>query len=558
MPGRYLGGDRIASAGPDGSLWFTVPNGNDVYIYSGIARITPAGVVSSFNLPGSFNSIGGLALGPAGNLWFTEQEYGQNNGQQPAIGEITPAGTITLHAIPQGTTLDPSLGVPANPTCITTGTDGALWFGETGAIGRITTAGAIQQFPLPLPTATVGSITTGPEGDIWFTDNAEIGRITTKGAITQYQLPANVSIGGITEGADGNLWFTETLTKPATNASTGAVGRITPAGQIQTFDLPRNFAKNAAMSNIALGPDGNVWFPIGYGKNTDENDEGVSAAIGRITAVGKIKTFGIPSTGSEGSYHGIDAYPPTNIISGPDGKLWYQSTVQGVHGIARISTKGKLGPFIPLGGLVTGLVNSADGQVGYVNGGNSLGVATRSGIAVTEDLPAGISLNGPYSGTAYGLTFGSDGDLWATNGSSIVRIGGLDTVAGGLDDQHRPRRAPYTYDVAYGVFAWSNVTTQARPTFAGVARPGAEVTLWAQKEGASQPVLIGQTAASSTDGSWTLKSQVKLSNGNYAVTASQTGNTGPPSVLYSLEPDSSGSLSNALVIQSPHGGKGKA
>ncbi len=48
------------------------------------------------------------------------------------------------------------------------------------------------------------------------------------------------------------------------------------------------------MSNIALGPDGNVWFPIGYGKNTDENDEGVSAAIGRITAVGKIKMFGIP------------------------------------------------------------------------------------------------------------------------------------------------------------------------------------------------------------------------------------------------------------------------
>jgi streptogramin lyase len=454
-----------------------------------------------------------------------------------------------LHAIPQGTTLDPSLGVPVNPQTITAGPDGALWFGETGAIGRITTAGSIQQFPLPTPTETVASITTGPEGDIWFTDNAEIGRITTKGAITQYQLPANVSIGGITEGADGNLWFTETLTNPAKNASTGAVGRITPEGQIQTFDLPRNFAKNAAMSNIALGPDGNLWFPIGYGKYA--GGEVMSAAIGRITAMGKIKMFGIPSTGSEGSYHGINGNPPTNIISGPGGQLWYQSTVQGFQGIARISTKGKLGPFIPLGHLVTGLVSRDDSQVWYVNGvlqGNALGVATRSGIAVTEDLPAGISLNGvPYSGTAYGLTFGSDGNLWATSGSSIVRISGLDTLAGGLDDRHRPKRAPYIHDYWYGhtIFAWSNVTTQARPTFAGVGRPGAEVTLWAQKEGASQPVLIGQTAASSTDGSWTLKSHVKLSNGNYAVTASQTGDTGPPTVLYSL--------SNALVIQAPRG-----
>jgi hypothetical protein len=72
-------------------------------------------------------------------------------------------------------------------------------------------------------------------------------------------------------------------------------------------------------------------------------------------------------------------------------------------------------------------------------------------------------------------------------------------------------------------------------------------------------VSIGQVRASKFDGSWTLKSHVKLSNGNYAITASQTGDTGPPSVLYSPQPDSSGDLSNALVIQLPqHGTKGKS
>ncbi len=552
-------GSAIAT-GPDGSLWFTVPNGNGVY--ASVARITPPGVVSSFNLPGNFHSIGGLTPGPGGNLWFTEQEDGQTNGQQPAIGEITPAGTITLHAIPQGTTLDPSLGVPVNPQTVTAGPDGALWFGETGAIGRITTTGSIEQFPLPTPTAFIGNIAAGPDGDIWFTEELtdpttddvtdSIGRMSASGVITVYPLPLSNS-AYVTAGPDGDIWFTENLIEPTRGSSNSVIGRITPAGQIQTFPLPAIFAKNAWLGNITLGPDGNLWFPAGVG---------TKAAIGRITATGKIKMYGIPSTGSEGSYHAIDANPPTNIISGPDGKLWYQSTVDGIHGIARISTKGKLGPFIPLGRLVNGLAFSDEGQVWYVNGtyeSNGLGVATRSGILATEDLPAGISLNGvPYSGTAYGLTFGSDGNLWATSGSSIVRISGLDTVAGGLDDRHRPKRAPDFTTYGYDLFAWSNVTASAQPTFAGVARPGGEVTLWAQKQGDSQPVLIGQTAASGTDGSWTLKSHVKLSNGYYAVAATQSGDAGPPSVLYSLEPDSSGSLSNALVIQSPHGNKGKA
>ena len=66
---------------------------------------------------------------------------------------------------------------------------------------------------------------------------------------------------------------------------------------------------------------------------------------------------------------------------------------------------------------------------------------------------------------------------------------------------------------------------------------------------------IGQVKASKSDGSWTLTSHLGLSDGNYAVTATQTGDTGPPSVLYWLEPDSTGKLSNALVIQTRRAGK---
>lgn len=104
------------SSGPDGSLWFTVPDEDGAY--NTVERITPAGVVSSFNLPGNFNSIGGLTPDPGGNLWFTEKEDGSTAGEQPAIGEITPAGLTALHPIPQGTTLDPNLGVQVNAQAI--------------------------------------------------------------------------------------------------------------------------------------------------------------------------------------------------------------------------------------------------------------------------------------------------------------------------------------------------------------------------------------------------------------------------------------------------------
>jgi streptogramin lyase len=284
-----------------------------------------------------------------------------------------------------------------------------------------------------------------------------------------------------------------------------------------------------------------------------------TGAIGRITAKGNVKMYNFFSTNSNPTPNG---FSPTlsDIISGPDGKLWWQGTVNGATGIARISSSGKLGSVIPVGFIDSNMVRLPNGQVWFESDagttGNELGLATRSGIVVTQDLPAtSPSISATFSGSWYDLTLGPDGNLWATGGaSSIVRISGLDSVSGSLDYRHRPKRAPdYTANNAYD--PWTNVTGSAKPTFAGVATPGAEVTLWAQKQGENQPVSIGQVSAGKSDGSWTLTSHVKLSDGNYAVTATQTGDTGPPSVLYSLEPDSSGNLSNALVIQTRHGGK---
>src|SRR5438067_405640 len=56
----------VLTAGPDGNLWFTESEANQ------IGRITPSGEISEFPIasPGSFPI--GIAAGPDGNLWFTE------------------------------------------------------------------------------------------------------------------------------------------------------------------------------------------------------------------------------------------------------------------------------------------------------------------------------------------------------------------------------------------------------------------------------------------------------------------------------------------------------
>ncbi len=540
------------TAGPDGALWFTGVPGK-------LGRVTTAGAVSEFAVPGDFDHVAGLTSGPNGNVWFTEQEDGSTRGEQPAVGEITPAGVAKLFALRQGTTLDPSLGVSADPTAITTGPDGELWFGENGAIGRITTAGTIQQFPLPTPTATVEDITPGPDGAVWFVQQVieanyeptcSIGRITTTGTITMYPL-SNTRSAYVTAGPDGSVWFTETVADPETNDDDAIIGQITAAGQIETFTLPRKVERDASLGNITVGPDGNLWFPFSYDPNPKSG--ATTLAIGRITAKGSVTVYNVFSTKSYG-YYGPP--PPSDIISGPDRKLWFMGTVQGTTGIGRISTSGKLAPVIPFG-PASNMVRLPNGLVSFETYFSGLGLATRSGIVAIQDLPASSTPIDPNftSESPGGITIGPDGNLWATSGTStILRINALDTLAGGLDYRHRPKRAP-DYVLSGYIFAspiWTNVSGTAAPTFAGVARPGAEVTLWVQKQGESQPVSIGQVKASKSDGSWTLKSQVKLTNGDFAVTATQTGDTGPPSVLYSLAPDSNGDLPNALVIQARH------
>lgn len=82
------------------------------------------------------------------------------------------------------------------------------------------------------------------------------------------------------------------------------------AGKVQVIGVPTPF--QIPMS-IALGTDGNLWFPaIAYSHFGTSQPGG---AIGRVMLNGKLRLYFLPT----------NCYP-SYITRGPDGKLWFLAT----------------------------------------------------------------------------------------------------------------------------------------------------------------------------------------------------------------------------------------
>ena len=269
--------------GKGGAMWFAEWNAG------GIGRITPGGSIREFFTGITKGEPRGMALGPDGNIWFTEA------GGTDAIGRITNAGAVTEFT----TGLTPD----SQPKDIVAGSDGALWFTEEqnpGAIGRLDPeTGLIVEYSAGLPAGSVPNhITAGPDGNLWFTVKtgpAAIGRITPTGMITLFTdgLTPDSLPAAIAPGPDGNVWFTEA-------ASPGRIGRITPAGVITEWPTP---TPDSTPSGIAAGSDGNLWFT-----------ERTADQIGRITPAGAIEEYSAGIT---------PASEPFRIASGVAGYLWF-------------------------------------------------------------------------------------------------------------------------------------------------------------------------------------------------------------------------------------------
>jgi len=306
------------------------------------------------------------------------------------------------------------LGTPgAEPAdFITAGPDGEMWAGGAAHVFRIPTNATSTSDIVSYGPHGGGGITTGPDGRLWFTYTPDpvvapnyLGAITTGGSETDYQVgstgsPQYIS-DGIAAGSDGKLWL----------GYDDAIARMSTSGVIGPSDVFPLPAPAASVPNqLALGPDGNVWFT-----------ESLPAAVGKITPSGQITLFQTPTANSL----------PYGIAAGPDGRMWF--TERDADKIGAIPTDATSGADIteyPIGGTNVGAINIAAGPDGrmWFNETNtgSLGAITTgaktaifkltvsvagTGKGTVESRPAGIDCGSTCQAQ---FSFGSQVSLTAT------------------------------------------------------------------------------------------------------------------------------------------------
>ena len=227
--------------------WFMMPSANQIGMYDPITKITTYSL-SPANINGFSSQV---TVGSDGNLWFTEPG---------AIGIFSPNSKSVIAQVSL-----PTSGGTQMPTAITHGPDGNIWFtesvpnsGKTGfvssSVGVIntTTQKYITEFSTPASSQPSG-ITSGPDGNIWFTESAAgaigIVNVNSVSDPTQDKLGSPIPIPtlgqtggvvsspdpqGITTGPAGNnVWFVDgagaigEVVVPATHLVVTPLGTVT-------------------------------------------------------------------------------------------------------------------------------------------------------------------------------------------------------------------------------------------------------------------------------------------------------------------------------------------
>jgi virginiamycin B lyase len=214
---------------------------------------------------------------------------------------------------------------------------------------------------------------------MWFSEHTgnRIGRITPDGRIEEFEIPSPMSQPrAIALGGDGNIWFGM--------FAAGKIGRITPAGAITEFALPTPDSGPRALTE---GPDGNIWF-----------SEYRANKVGYIKPAGTVTEFTLPRPNSG----------PGDITTGADGALWFVELSGGVDGLStdgnrvgHITVQGRVTEYVmpPQSASPINIAVGPDRNIWYTRG-TTLGRVTAAG-AITE-FPLGASAR------AVGLSAGSD------------------------------------------------------------------------------------------------------------------------------------------------------
>jgi virginiamycin B lyase len=179
---------RLAIA-PDGAVWFA-----DLTGY-GITRLKD-GVFTRHQIESARGGPYGVAVAPDGTIWATLQ-----NGNQ--LLQFAADGASRTFDLPRS---------GAVPTDIAVGSDGSVWFLQFHAnrIGRFKD-GQFTDVEAGQENAGLSGIAVAPNGDVWFgmLRRASLGRLRD-GRVSVFALPRdNARPFSVDVDRDGNVWYAD-------------------------------------------------------------------------------------------------------------------------------------------------------------------------------------------------------------------------------------------------------------------------------------------------------------------------------------------------------------
>lgn len=406
--------------GPDGNPWVV-----DTYYKRLVSHNTATGAISaSYPLPSGITDVTASTFGPSGSFWFIANS---------SIFKLTTSdGSFTQHPIVSGVL----------PQRIISGSDGAVWFTDTGTvkkIHRIAMDGVMTEYPTPSSITQLSRLILGPDDAIWFTGNAgQLGRLavtpdfTTEPAsyvpqiitndnlwahtagniirmdtsgttVANYDIQAlsgqtSLSISGIAIDSNNNIWFT------GVSGNSARAGRINVStGAIAIYYGPVTILAGQHVSKPVADAHGNIWYhaQIPYGMNVKHQLIRIDADRGTSTVMLTSDTLSTYS----------------NIVAARDDRTWVTDT----H-YKRLVTKSSTGETVY---ALPSSVNDTENLAAGVNG-NLWFTANGSVYKMT---PSGTFTEYPLvsGATPQYLTEDVDGTLWFADNGSTKKISRLAT-----------------------------------------------------------------------------------------------------------------------------------
>jgi streptogramin lyase len=272
-----VGTNNEITKGPDGSIWATLDNAND------IAQITPRGKVREFD-PVNVSDPIGIASGPGGTLWVT-----QPNG----VAVFDPADPDSAEKF--------TINDITDPRPIVRGPDGNMWTVSGQNVIRIPADNptAAESFPVLVAGR---DIDRGKDGRLWAADfGGQVVRVSTDGDAKAFSTGNGSGLQALAAGPAGEVGYADPTSNPQ------IAGRIVggKARKTKTEGDPFGVAYAA----------GTYWMP----RFASGDLLSVSASTGKAASAVRLgKNAG-----------------PRRITTGPGHTLWV--TLDGADKIARVS-----------------------------------------------------------------------------------------------------------------------------------------------------------------------------------------------------------------------------